>query len=70
MGGLGRRRYGSGRRPRGERTPFFLGGESSIRSAYLTAAYGLFDGIELWGQTAVHRLRYADQGRPHARARR
>jgi len=45
----------------GERTPFFLGGESSIRSVYLTAAYGLVWGVDVWAQAAVHRLQYADQ---------
>lgn len=45
----------------GKRTPFFLDGESSIRSVYLTAAWGLLDGVELWAQAALHRLRYSDQ---------
>jgi hypothetical protein len=45
----------------GRRTPFFLGGESRVRSAYLTVAYGVIDGIDVWAQTAVHHLRYADQ---------
>ncbi|MGH7477287.1 MAG: hypothetical protein ACRELD_13520 [Longimicrobiales bacterium] len=45
----------------GFRTPFFAGGEASTRSAYVTLALGILEGVDVWAQAAVHRLRYADQ---------
>jgi hypothetical protein len=45
----------------GARTDFFLGGRSSVRSAYFTVALGLVEGVEVWAQSALQRIRYEDE---------
>lgn len=45
----------------GERRAFFGQGAADTRSAYLTAAVGVIDGVDVWGQAAFHRLRYSDE---------
>jgi hypothetical protein len=46
----------------GDRQPFFAAGEARTRSAYLTASVGIFEGLDVWAQAAVHDLRYQDEG--------
>ncbi len=43
--------------PLGSRERFIGASEFQTQSAYLTASYGLTDGLEIWGQVPVHRLR-------------
>lgn len=40
----------------GERRPFLADSEFLTRSAFLTAAVGVIQGVELWAQVPVHRL--------------
>jgi hypothetical protein len=42
--------------PDGSRQPFLADSEFTTRSAFLTAAYGLLPGLELWSQVPIHRL--------------
>lgn len=50
------RRATEGYNPRGERQDFIGGSEFVTRSAYLTGAYGIVEGLEAWAQVPVHRL--------------
>jgi hypothetical protein len=43
--------------PEGSRQPFLADSEFTTRSAFLTGAYGLLPGLELWTQVPIHRLR-------------
>lgn len=43
--------------PLGNRQDFIGGSTFRTRSAYLTAAYGITEGLEVWGQVPVHHLR-------------
>lgn len=43
--------------PEGTRQPFLADSEFTTRSAFLTGAYGLIPGLELWTQVPIHRLR-------------
>ena len=42
--------------PSGARQPFLGGSRFDTRSAYVTAAYGIAPGLEVWAQLPVHRL--------------
>lgn len=42
--------------PLGERQPLIGGSSFDTRSLFLTAAYGLTEGVEVWGQLPAHRL--------------
>lgn len=41
---------------RGDRQPFLANSTFDTRSLYLTGAYGVTDGLEVWGQLPVHSL--------------
>lgn len=45
-----------------ERQPFLSSGRYRNNSAYVTAAAGLFPGIDIWAQLPLHAVRYADAG--------
>jgi hypothetical protein len=40
----------------GERRPFLADAEFNTRSLFITAAYGVTEGLELWAQMPTHRL--------------
>jgi hypothetical protein len=44
----------------GSTRPFFADGHAIATSAYLTAAVGLFRGVDAWIQAPYHRLKYTD----------
>jgi hypothetical protein len=46
----------------GDRQPFLAGGRVRTRSLYVTAALGLFRGIDVWAQLPVHNVSYVDDG--------
>lgn len=53
---LSGQRATEGFNPLGERQDFIGGSEFVTRSVYLTGAYGLREGLEVWAQLPVHRL--------------
>ncbi len=46
----------------GEVAPFFADGHAVTTSFFLTAAVGLFHGVDAWVQVPVHRLSFDDAG--------
>ena len=48
--------------PRGDRQAFLGDSQFRTRSAYLTGAVGLVEGLEIWAQVPVHRLRVEGAG--------
>ncbi|HEX9727261.1 MAG TPA: hypothetical protein VGA37_02005 [Gemmatimonadales bacterium] len=54
--------------PAGDRRPFLADGQVRTRSAYLTAAVGVIDGIDVWLQVPLHDVRYQDQSGARSRA--
>lgn len=53
---LSGQRATEGFNPRGERQDFIGGAEFVTRSAYVTGAYGVAEGLEVWAQLPVHRI--------------
>lgn len=45
----------------GEPQPFLAGGRTRTQSVFLTAAVGVFRGVDAWLQVPVHDLRYVDR---------
>lgn len=48
--------------PSGSRQSFLANSEFTTRSAFITGAVGLLDGVELWAQLPVHNLQVQGQG--------
>ena len=42
--------------PLGDRQPFLAASEFTTRSAFVTGAVGVVEGLEIWAQAPIHRL--------------